>query len=43
MSTRFVSEQDTVQDPLLRHVEEVEWTYIPDSDTLLLRKGEENT
>jgi hypothetical protein len=34
MSTRFVSEQDTVQAPLIRHTEEAGWTCIPTSEAL---------
>jgi hypothetical protein len=43
MSTRFVLEQDTVQDPLIRYADEGEWTYIPTSKALSLRKDKGNT
>ena len=38
--SKFGSEKDTVQMPLIRYAEEIGWTYLPSSEALSLRRGE---
>ncbi len=39
MATHPGTENDTVQNPLIRYAEEIGWTYVPTSEALSLRKG----
>jgi type I restriction enzyme R subunit len=38
--SKFGSEKDTVQMPLIRYAEEIDWAYLPPSEALSLRRGE---